>query len=142
MNLLFRAEAPLECSIMSDKKPSNATASRAPVQARSDQPVSTDVYSRPVVDNRCLQENGKLETVQQPSFHTETREPRYADACKMNLTLWPLRSFPVILLAYACALLHYAEYSCCVAAVVRWFVGQLHYTQDILRRPSLTRHTI
>jgi len=30
-------------------------------------------------------------------------------------------------------MLHYAEYSCYVAAVVRWFVGQLHYTQDVLR---------
>jgi len=58
-----------------------------------------------------------------------------------RLTLWPLRSFPVILLAYASALLHYAEYSCYVAAVVRRFVGQLHYTQDILRRPLRTQHT-
>jgi len=52
------------------------------------------------------------------------------------LTRWPLRSFPVILPAYTTALLHYAEYSCYVAAVVRWFVGQLHYTQDVLIRPS------
>jgi len=52
-----------------------------------------------------------------------------------SLTLWLLRSFPVILPAYASALLHYTEYSCYVAAVVRWFVSQLHYTQDVLRRP-------
>ena len=58
------------------------------------------------------------------------------------LTLWLLRSFPVILPAYASVLLHYAEYSCYVAAVVHWFVGQLHYTQDVLRRPSHTQHTI
>jgi len=64
----------------------------------------------------------------------------------LHLTLWPLRSFPIILLAYASALLHYAEYSCYVAAVVRWFVSQLHYKtslthaahymRDDYRRPS------
>ena len=59
-----------------------------------------------------------------------------------TLTLWPLLSLPVIVPAYASALLHYTEYSCYVAAVVRWFDGQLHYTQDILRRPSHTQHTI
>jgi len=37
---------------------------------------------------------------------------------------------------------HYAEYSCYVAAVVRWFVGQLHYIQDVLRLPSRMQHTI
>jgi len=52
------------------------------------------------------------------------------------LTLCLLRSFPVILPAYASALLHYAEYSCYVAAVVRWFVGQLHHTQDVLRHAA------
>jgi len=36
-------------------------------------------------------------------------------------------------------MLHYAEYSCYVAAVVRWFVGQLHYTQDVLLCPSRTQ---
>jgi len=43
---------------------------------------------------------------------------------------------------YTSALLHYAEYSCYVAAAVRSFVGQLHHTQDVLRRPSRTQHTL
>jgi len=81
-NLLHRAETPLERSTISDKKPTNIVASRAPVQARSDQPVTTDIYSKPLVDSRhFVQENGNLETVQQHSFHSETREPRYANAC-------------------------------------------------------------
>ena len=61
---------------------------------------------------------------------------------RSQLTLWLLRSFPVILPAYTSALLHYADYSCYVAAVVRRFVGQLRYTQDVLRCPSRTQHTV
>jgi len=36
-----------------------------------------------------------------------------------SLTLWLLRSFPVIVPAYASALLHYIEHSC------RWLAGEI-----------------
>jgi len=58
----------------------------------------------------------------------ESYSPQDKDSTLTVLTLWQLRSFPVILPAYASAQLHYAEYSCYVAAIVRWFDGQLHYT--------------
>ena len=73
LNVLFRTETPLEHihSTVSDKKSTYITTSGAPVEARSEQPVTTDVYSRPHV----IQENGTV-VQQQHSFHSETREPR------------------------------------------------------------------
>jgi len=73
----------LEHSATADKKPTNLTTSRAATQTRSDQPVTTGVYSRPLVDGRHgVRENGNLETVHHqipPIVHSETHEPRYAN---------------------------------------------------------------
>jgi len=78
---LYRTRAQLEHSTVPEKESSDVAASRAPLKARSDQTVTTDVYLRPSVDSRhSVQENGNLETVHchvPLSFHSETYEPRY-----------------------------------------------------------------
>jgi len=71
IDVLFRTETPLEHSTVSDKKSTYTTTLGASAQAHSDQPVTTDVYSRPHV----IQENGNV-VQQQHSFHTETHESR------------------------------------------------------------------
>jgi len=74
--LFYRTQTQLEHSTVADKKPTDFTSSRAVAQARSDQPGTADVYSRPSVDTRRgVRENGNLDTVQQ------THEPQYANAC-------------------------------------------------------------
>ena len=75
----------MEHGTAADKKPTDFTSSRAVTQAGSDQPSTADIYSRPSVDSRhAVRENGNVDAVQQQvpsSFHTETHESRYADAC-------------------------------------------------------------
>ena len=81
--LLYRARAQLEHSAVAEHMPNNVTASNVPLQACSDQPVSTNVHSRPSVSadgRQGVRENGSLETMHQPvpaGVHTETREPWY-----------------------------------------------------------------
>jgi len=78
----YRTQTQLEHSTVSDKKPTDLTTSAAVIQALGDQPGTSSVYSRPLVEGRHrVQENGNLETLHHhvpPSFDSEAHEPWYA----------------------------------------------------------------
>jgi len=87
--LLCRTRAPLEHSTVPEKESSDIATSRTPLKARSEPTVTSDVYSRPLVDSRyAVRENGNLDTVHcqvPPSFRSETHEQRYVSNGQMKL---------------------------------------------------------
>lgn len=86
---LCRTRAPLEHSTVPEKESSDIATSRTPLKARSEPTVTSDVYSRPLVDSRyAVRENGNLDTVHcqvPPSFRSETHEQRYVSNGQMKL---------------------------------------------------------